>query len=351
MPDPSSDSDLQTDVDATPPDSQDGAAESSPANGVEPKTMLEAVQSALKPAADPTPEWAKVVASPATGEPGEVQKPAEPAKPTLDAYKEVPFGKHPRFRQLLKERNTFHAQIAERDAELAKLKEGNAPQQETLQRFNAFASAVRSADLNAQEVNDGFAIMAAMKRDPEKALQLMQPYLEAIFTATGRKLDGDLSKKVADGITDAETAAQLQRERHSRARLEGQHQRLQQTSVQADQERQTNALVQSVTTAVEGWEARQKTDPDYQKKQPLVIREINWLMQQEGYPQTPEAAVAMADKAKRSVESNLSSLMPQRQAVRTVTGGAASAATVAARPKTLLEAARLAVNGNYTPAN
>jgi hypothetical protein len=347
MPDPSSDTDLQTDVDvaATP---EVDAAESSTANGVEPKSMLEAVQSALKPA-EPAPEKTEVVASPATGEPGAVEKPAEPAKPALDAYKEVPFGKHPRFRQLLKERNTFHAQLAERDAELAKLKESNAPQQETLQRFNAFANAVRSADLNAQEVNDGFAIMAAMKRDPEKALQMMQPYLEALFVATGRTLDADLSKKVADGVTDAETAGQLQRERHTRARLEGHTQRLQQTSVQADQQRQTDALVQSVTAAVEGWEIRQKTDPDYQKKQPLVIREINYLMTQEGYPQTPEAAVAMADKAKRTVESNLAALMPVRQPVRTVTGGAASAATVAARPKTLLEAARLAVSGNYTP--
>ena len=57
----------------------------------------------------------------------------------------------------------------------------------------------------------------------------------------------------------------------------------------------------------------------------------------------------MAERAKKTVEENLGKLMPARQAVRTVTGGS-SAATAAARPKTLLEAAKLAVNGQYTPA-
>lgn len=307
--------------------------------------MLEAVQTALKPVE--APAQTEAAASPAVGEPGEVKEP-DASKPKVDDYAEVPFNKHPRFRQLLKERRTLQDQLAERDAELVKLKETGGPQQESLQRFTRFTEAVRSADLNAKEVNDGFAIMAAMKRDPEKALQMIEPYVHALLVSTGRKLDGDLAKKVQDGAVDQETASQLQRERHTRARLETQTQGQQTALERSEEQRRTEALVQSVTTAVSSWEDRQKTDPDYQKKQPLVIREIGWLMQQKGYPQTPEQAVAMAEEAKRTVEKNLSSLIP-RQAVRTVTGGS-SAATAAARPKTLLEAARLGARGEYQPS-
>lgn len=331
----------ESDVDELP---VEGNAEPSPAEGAEPKSMLEAVQTALKPVE--APAETKAAESPAAGETGKV--PATPQTPKVDDYAEVPFNKHPRFRQLLKERNAFRTQLADKDAEISKLKEVDAPRQQGLQRFEAFANEVRRADLNAQEVNDGFAIMAAMKRDPEKALSMLAPYMDALLTATGRKLDGDLNQKVQGGEVNAEIASQLQRERHRAARLEQEAGARETANSQAEQQRQTEALVQRVTTAVSSWEDRQKTDPDYQKKQPLVIREIGWLMQQEGYPQTPEAAVAMAEKAKKSVEANLSSLIPRRQTTRTVTGGA-SAATAAARPKTLLEATALAARGEYNP--
>ncbi len=326
----------------------EGEAESSPATGAEPKSMLEAVQSALKPAE--TTAETQAAESPTAGEPGQV-KPADtaPETPKVDDYSEVPFNKHPRFRQLLKERRTLQETLVAKDAKIAELEQSSGPVQESVQRFNAFANTVRSAGLNAQEVNDGFAIMAAMKRDPEQALTMLSPYLDALMTATGRKLDGDLQQKVQAGTVDAETAGQLQRERHTRVRLEQQTQGQQTAFAQQQEQQRTNALVQSVTTAVTSWEERQKTDPDYQKKQPLVVREIHYLMSQEGYPQTPEAAVQMAEKAKKTVEENLGKLMPARPAVRTVTGGS-SAATAAARPKTLLEAAKLAVNGQYTPA-
>lgn len=325
---------------------ESGTADPSPAEGA-PKSMLEAVQAAIKPVE--APAKVEAAASPAAGEPGEV-KPAEAPKPKVDNYAEVPFHTHPRFRQLLKERNTFQAQLTERDEKIAKLEAVDAPRQESLQRFEKFTDAVRSSNLNAQEVNDGFAIMAAMKRDPEKALEMLTPYLEALAIATGRKLEGDLSEKVQKGTVDVETASQLQRERQARLRAETHSQGQQTAFAQREQERQTEALVQSVTSAVSSWEERQKTDPDYQKKQPLVIREIGWLMQKEGYPQNPQAAVAMAEKAKKAVEANLSALIPQRQSVRTVTGGA-SAATAAARPKTLLEAARLGARGEYQPSS
>lgn len=340
--------DSQSETDVTEKDEtlEQGAAESSPAEGVEPKTMLEAVQAAMKPVEAPTTSTA--AESPTAGDAGAVKAPDAPQK--LDDYAEVPFHTHPRFRQLLKERNTFQGKLLEKDAEISKLKEVNAPQQESLERFTAFSDAVKSAGLAPQEINAGFAIMAEMKRDPAKALEMITPYINDLLEFTGRKLDQDLQKQVDDGLATQDIASQLQRERRRSAWLETQQQGQQQASASERQQRETDALVQTVTSSVSAWEERQKTDPDYQKKQPLVIREIGWLMQQEGYPKSAEAAVAMADKAKATVEANLKSLIPQRQSVRTVTGGA-SAATAAARPKTLLEAARLGASGQYQPAN
>jgi len=327
-------------------DTSTTTGQDNPSEGVkQPGSMLDAVQQALKsePAAAPqAPAQAAESPNAETGKTGE--QPAE----ELDPYKGLPFAQHPRFRQLLKSDREGKERIKALETENADLKKTGGTQQEAVQRFTAFSQAVRETGLEAQEVNDGFAIMAAMKSNPEQALQLLQPYYDALLQATGRgNLDPDLQQRFNDGLVDEATARELQQQRRQNQHLTQRTAARSQADMQAEQDRQVQARTQQVVSAVSEWEkAWQGSDPDFQKKHPLVVREINYLMTTEGYPADARAATAMAEKARKEVDARLKTMLPQRQEVRTVTGGA-TVATVAPKPKSMGEAIQLAARGQY----
>lgn len=288
----------------------------------EPKSMLEAVKAAMSKAEakaeeSSTPEAKDGgEASPVKSDEQVAAKPAE----KLD-----PLHKHPRFQEVLRERDD-----ARRDRD--SWKHGH-------EQFDKIRTFMASNRLNDEEANQGFAIMAAMKNDPAEALKLLKPYYESLQRLAGEVMPEDIRKKVDEGLLDQDTGAEIARLRGSTemsaAQLRQQHEHLQ---AQAREQ-----ALSGMRGAVDGWEANLMTrDPDYAKKKPQIERILKGLITEKP-PKTPQDAVQLAQQAYDDVNNWLRTVVTaQKPEVRSPNGGAASSANTRPEPRSMLEAMRQA---------
>lgn len=81
----------------------------------------------------------------------------------------------------------------------------------------------------------------------------------------------------------------------------------------------------SINQAVNGWEAdRRLKDPNFEAKQPALMREIAFLQQTEGAPNTAEGVKAQLKKAYDAVSASFQPVQPSRpqpRAVAPIRGG------------------------------
>ena len=249
---------------------------------------------------------------------------------------DVPFHKHPRWQELLRERDGYKQQVES-------LKE-------KAERFDAIGAFAQQHGLTADELNQGFQIMALMKNDPQKALELLAPHLANLELATGRRLPEDLQADVENGLITAERAQEL-----ARIRLEAQthRQRAERTEAeiraerereqQREQQRQAAEAARAMQGAVTQWEESIKQrDPDYSHKQRFVTDRVRALMAERGRPQNAEEAVALVKEAYDDVTRQMRAILPKREQVRTVTSEQSSTRAAPA-PKTMEEAIRAAM--------
>lgn len=252
----------------------------------------------------------------------------------------LPFHKHPRFQEVLKQANEGKAY----KQQLEVLR----PEAEETRQVRTFMA---DNGLAPQEVAKGFEIMALMKNDPVKAYELLAGYAQSLQATIGETLPADLQKKVDDGVLDIDAAKEVSRARFQtnfqQQRSEQQIQQAQQTVAQTAQQRaaedyQRNAQAQA--EGVMGWEASiKKTDPDYAKKEPFILAEAQRLSR-ENPPKNQSDAVGIVELAHKNVTANLTRILPARRSVAPVNGGSPSS-TDRPKPKTLREVVASAAAG------
>lgn len=302
----------------------DQGAESSTAEGQgkydakkdDKQSLLSAVQDVLKPKGDAdksgdssNPDGGKADdKTAADGKDGE-KKPD--AKAEDDAN--LPFHNHPRWQQVLAENRELKADAAV-GASVLQYQE--------------------NTGVNNDELKQLLEVGNLGKNDPEKAIPIVEQYLERLKAATGDKLPDDLAQKVKDGYMDEATALEVSRTRAAAARATARAE----TVTQSVETTQANLAAQEVVSAVDVWEKQQLAkDPDYAKKQPLVHAFVHESFAKNGKPKTKEDALALADEALKRANSILVPAAPKpMKHVPSKTGKS----TAVAQPKSLLDAVK-----------
>jgi hypothetical protein len=237
--------------------------------------------------------------------------------------KDPPFHKHPAWQKQLARRAELEGQLQDM-----------APKAE---RFEAMQAMMRESNLEQEEVNAGFNIMALMKGDPAKALESLTPYWNSLQLATGNALPDDLNERVEAGYLTEEDAREV-----ARARMAGNQAKVSVEKMAKDtQERDENALRNDMAAGVTDWDnALQARDPDYAIKLPFILTEIKAL-RAETPPRSRGDAIALADKALANVNASMKALQPRKPAIKDPVSGSSVTATSA--PKNSLEAAKAAL--------
>ena len=217
--------------------------------------------------------------------------------------------------------------------------------------YDQITGMVQRSGLDAQEIDSAFSIASLVKRDPAAALKELSGVVDSLRRIVGEVLPPDIQALVDDGSM-TETAAK----QFARSRFEADHARMNAQRVtqsanareaqqQAQREQQAQSqLIEKTGSVLTDWENNWRAaDPDFSFKQPLVRARVIELVQERGRPMSIDAAVALANEARDSINSQLRGVLPRnRQTIRTVTGGEANGA-VPARPKSPLEAVNAAL--------
>lgn len=245
-----------------------------------------------------------------------------------DDFSKLPFNKHPRFRDLVKEKNTYKAQVAEYEADAKQYRE--------IQRF------MQTNNLTPEEVAQSLDLLAKMKSgDPAEAYELMLQRTQALAVAAGKQLPPDLEEKVEQGYIDRETAQDLHRQRvDAERRAELAQSQLERRSIQ-DQRSQVN----SIANAVAAWEqATKATDPDFDLKAELVKDRVRAHVASNGMPKSADEALKLSKDAYDAVTQTLLRVRGDRTPMRPAVGGKTNG-SVAPEPKNLLDVIRRASAG------
>lgn len=247
----------------------------------------------------------------------------------------LPFGKHPRWKQVLSERNEYREQAQQYEA---KAKE--------LDQITGF---MQENKLNAEEVARGFRIQALLKTDPMQARDELKAIVRQLDEFAGEVLPDDIQAAVDRGEISEEYARQLAHSQQVQRYQAEQAQRSQQQTAQereaAQRERLQREHAERVTQlrdAVTTWEqAKLSSDPDYERLQGLVVKNLQ-LMALEAPPETPEQARALAEKAYSEAKAQARKFVPKRQTVNPPVNSAHSGSTASAEPEpaSMLEAVR-----------
>jgi hypothetical protein len=199
------------------------------------------------------------------------------------------------------------------------------PDAENFRQVQSFMSENNLADA---EVANLFQAGAALKSGTpdgyKKFLELAAPLVQQALEATGQTLPADLRSQVDAGDMTEDVALEMGRSRHATAHAQAQAQQAA-SQVEATVAGQTQAQIAQAVTA---WSHRtQTTDPDFSRKTDVMKRVSQALVAENGLPQTPEAAVEMAQKAHTEATQILRSAAPARPTRQQPTSSASSPRT------------------------
>lgn len=294
---------LAAETDASVSLPEDTAAAPSAAKKDEPENILSVVRDVVARERQEAPEAAPSAAS---EEDGPKADPKASKEPDDENFSDVPFHTHPRFRQLLRQRDQF--------------KRGH-------EQFSNVERFLDTHGLSADEAANMLVIGGLRRTDPIACWNALQPFLQDLVVAAGVAIPPDLQQRVAAGEMSEAAARELSQ---SRAKISaGQMQRT------FEQQRETNARLTDQATqvvrAAEDWEAdRRQKDPNFDQKLDPIMREVAFLQRTEGVPNHPDG---VRDQLKRAYESVNASLRTSvSNAGRTLASAAAATRRPAVRP-------------------
>lgn len=313
---------IQTPVESAPQVDAKPQEESSPSKDAktsEPKSMLEALTRANQEISEEKPTVSSTVESNQV-EKSEAAKSPESATttetPTPEDDSKLPFHNHPRWKAVLQERDAY---------------KHSANQYQLIEKFMA------DNDLTNDEVIQGYQIMAAMKRDPMKALEMLQPTLESLSKFTGAVLPPDIAEQVDAGTISRDAATELARRRNEAEFHRSERQRFEARQAAQQEQQAINQRNQEIVNAASEWETQIRSrDPDYERKASFINDRIRVLVQ--AYPpQNGRDALALAQRAYDDVNASLRAAAP-KPPMRTVTSQVSNASSAKTEPRSLKEA-------------
>lgn len=317
-------------------------AESSTADTKDEKgDMLAAVKAALKPkeekpsdSDEPGSKSEEADADPDAKKEGEEGE-AEPDALTEEETAHLRPKTRKRIENLVRDRK-------ERDEKIATL-------EPKAQQFDQVRGFVDEAGLTTDEVNQGFAVMRDLRRNPIEAYRRLKPIVDQLASMFGEgDLPEDLRQDVALGRITEQRARELvtARSQSSIATTQAAE------NAKREQERQAaeahQRTVNDVAGAVTEWEhSKAKTDPDWKVKQPRVTElvELEIVRRQrtdQNYFPTKAEALKISQEALAKVEKEMKAFAPRPRAMSPVTDAGSTRSV--AKPTNPVEAARMALS-------
>lgn len=332
-----SSSEANTEVTAST-ESQDVNTEvSSTPEGVEKPSFFDAVEAALTGKEDSPTSGVGEEQPKSDAKSSEAKAEGDKGEPELteDEIKSYPPNSQRRIRQLVAQRDDVKTQV-----------ERLQPRAENWDRV---ATYMRDNSIQPGEFDNALAITSLINAgDYTKALQVLTPIYRELAARAGEILPNDLSEQVRLGRISEQHARELNRNRARAEAAEQRETRTRERNAYAQEAGRLQNIVHTAAKAVDDWaKTKASSDPDWSAKQQDVAEfvelELNRLGPQ-GYPQTQEAAIQIAEAALRKVDDRIKRFRPKPETKRAPNGQFASP-TAQKKPTSYMEAIDQALGG------
>jgi hypothetical protein len=262
---------------------------------------------------------------------GEAKKADE--KPTDEDGKELPpFHEHPRWKEMVEERNTLREQ--------AKAVEAVKP---LVEQQRSIVDYCQQNGVTPEQFKNGLEILALINTNPAEAVKKLQPIMEQLGQFDGSKLPSDLENAVAEGKIELEFAQEM-----AKLRAQNQHgTRMNQKTQEQLQMERAQQVTQANQNALAAWEvAIAKNDPDFKPKVKadeadgmfeFVADRFSVLLQQQP-PNSPQAVVKLAEQAYNSVKKTFATRLTPKQAMKRPLDSTSSRTNARKEPESITEA-------------
>lgn len=311
-------------------------ADTSSAEGVKteaPKTLSEMIKSGLakitgKEPATATP--ADTAKKPETEVNQDKKADGQPEDEVSEEEKKAPteIQNHPAFKQVVNERTQARRKLN------AALKEVEVYKTDAT-RYQSLQTYLTQNEVPQEDAATAIKFAAMWRNDPEKLLVELDRMRHEIGTKLGKVLPKDLQDEVDQGLITEERASELAREKGRVAIQTEQIQRSQERSQAQQQTEEFNFRVK----LTENWAGQlSKTDPDLQRKFPMITERLNFLLRTEGDPKDAQAAWDRLNRAYTDVNARLKSFVPPKPATNPIPPSGGVIRQPAEAPKTLEDA-------------
>jgi len=211
--------------------------------------------------------------------------------------KKLPFHKHPRFQEVINEKNQFKQEVE-------KVK----PLVDQATVLNDF---MRDNQISPQEFQSALQYLQALRRDPVAAFKMLQPTYEQLAQFAGERLPAELQAEVSAGTLTLERAKQI-------ARAEA-NERYQQVRQSWQQNGQQSAVGDVVGATKNLWvQTKQTIDPDLKAGSALWEQTDLRLRALEAStpPRNAQEAQHLCEKAYTEAKTFLKGLAPRQPVQR-----------------------------------
>lgn len=264
---------------------------------------------------------------------GDASKPDAEAKADDDEDDaNLPFHKHPRWQKQLKLRREAEAKVKEYETRFQTEFEPLKAKADGLDRIGDY---MRTNGLTPSELDEGFAVMALMKNDPAKALEMLLPKIELLELATGKRLPEDIRRRVDDGEVAEDAAQELAR---LRMQSEANKQNAEALRQQIEQRTQADFALELKSAADAQEREIAQRDPDFQHKKPFVIDRFRVLADSEP-PQSKQDVSRLITKAYDDVSAAMRAVIKPQPTAPVIRSDQSTTRTTA-QPQSLQDVVR-----------
>lgn len=225
---------------------------------------------------------------------------AAPAVTDKPEDAQLEFHKHPRFQEVIKEKNTYKEKIASLEP--------------AAQRAAVLDNYLSSNGIAPQDFTNALEFLRLVKTNPAQAMQQIKPTYEALQMLNGERLPQDLEAQVAAGM-NPETAKEL-----ARLRVQANRQQGEQQNVATIQQQFAEQMISQTWST---WDqTKRATDPDFKPKTDQNAPDGKWELvdmklraaRATNPPRTPQEAMQMVEQAYNEVNRFFAARKPQRRA-------------------------------------
>lgn len=221
-----------------------------------------------------------------------------------DEEKKAPpeINNHPAFKKVQQERKQARAELKQALAQVETFK-GDASKYQTLQTF------LSTNQVPQAEAAKALKLTALAVKDPQAFYKELKALTDEWGSHLGYILPADLQKEVDEGTISAERAAELAKIRGQVSVAETQVQQVN----ERDQAQAQRAEFDHRVRLYEAWAGQTvQTDPELQKKLPMITERMKYILDTEGNPKNDKEAWDRLTRAHKDVTDRLKTFTPPK---------------------------------------